>query len=48
VTVKRIISKERINKIKEQYKYKGKKINQLSQIEKDALLEIIAKKLGLL
>ena len=48
MVVKRIITDEQKSKIKDQKKYKGKKISQLNQAEKDELLEIIAKKLNLI
>ena len=38
MVVKRIITDEQRSKIKDQKKYKGKKVSKLSQAEKDDLL----------
>ena len=46
--IKRLVSEEQLSKIKDLKKYKGKKISELTQIEKDELIEIIAKKLKIL
>ena len=48
MTVKRLISDKKRKQIKNSKKYHGKKLKELSNLEKDELLEIIAKKLGLL
>lgn len=48
MTVKRIISEEQREKIKDLKKYKDRTISDLSQAEKDDLLELMAKKLGYL
>ncbi len=48
MTAKRLISDQQREKIKKLNKYHGKKLSDLSDIEKDELLELIAKKLGLL
>lgn len=48
MTVKRIISEEQRELIKDLKKYRGKKLKDLSDIEKDELLELMAKKLGFL
>jgi len=46
--LKRIITEEEKALIKPQKKFKGKNIKDLSQNEKDELLEIVAKKLNIL
>ena len=46
--MKRLISDKQREQIKKLNKYRGKKLSSLSDIEKDELLELIAKKLGLL
>ena len=48
MTIKRIISDKEREQIKNLKKYRGKKLKDLSVIEKDELLEFIAKKLGFL
>ena len=48
MTIKRIISEEQRELIKDLKKYRGKKLKDLSDIEKDELLELMAKKLGFL
>lgn len=45
---KRLISDEQRLKIRNSKKYKGKQILDLSSQEKDELLELIAKKVGIL
>lgn len=46
--IKRLITDAQKEKLKDLKKYKGQKVSKLSQKEKDELLELIAKKLGLL
>lgn len=46
--MKRLISDKQRQQLKNSKKYYGKKLKDLSNIEKDELLELIAKKLGLL
>ena len=46
--IKRLISNEQRKQLKNLKKYRGKKLSNLSDIEKDELLELIAKKLGFL
>ena len=48
MTVKRIISDIQRSQIKYLKKYRGKKLKDLSPIEKDNLIELMAKKLGFL
>ena len=46
--VKRLITLKQSQKLVNTKKYKGKNITAMTQYEKDDLLKIIAKKLGLL
>ncbi len=46
--MKRLISDVQRLKLKNSKKYKDKKVKDLSDIEKDELLEILAKKAGIL
>jgi len=46
--MKRLISDKQRELIKNSKSYKGKKVASLSQTDKDALLELVAKKLNLL
>ncbi len=46
--MRRLISNQQRKELKNSKKYYGKKLKDLSNIEKDELLELIAKKLGLL
>ena len=48
MTVKRLITNEQKEKLKDLKKYKGKKISDLSTLEKEDLLELIAKNLNFL
>ena len=48
MSAKRLISDKQREHLKNLKKYHGKKLKDLSDIEKDELLELIAKKLGLL
>ena len=48
MAVKRLINKKQKEKLKDFKKYKGKKILDLTALEKGNLLELIAKKLNLL
>ena len=46
--IKRLISEEQHNNLKDLKKYRGRKLKDLSKEEKDNLLELMAKKLGFL
>lgn len=48
MTVKRLTTEKQRQIIKYSKKYKGKSISDLSQKEKDKLLEILSKKAGIL
>ena len=48
MSAKRLISDKQREQIKKLNKYRGKKLSDLSNTEKDELLELIAKKLGIL
>lgn len=48
MTIKRLISLKQRKNLKDSSKYKGKKIKDLTEIEKDKLLEILAIKAGII
>ncbi len=48
MSVKRLISDEQRLKLRNSKKYKGKVVKDLNELEKDELLEILAKKAGIL
>lgn len=46
--IKRLISEKQRKKLKDLKKFKGRKVSELSQAEKDDLLELVASKLKLI
>ncbi len=47
MSVKRLITNKQRKQLKDSQKYRGRRLKDLSAIEKDELLEILAKKAGI-